>query len=275
MKRVQQNNSKSKRADKGFSSKTVLAIIGVLVLAILIRVVIFKPVDVAPDSPVESDPVIVSEGGGASGQQLPPVTTLDGNGEGVGNKSDTHNQDDQVFEQELQQKAAKLATQDHYNHNVEQAGREGVFNRTSYYDKPIGYIESKKVHISETIYAGASELNMRRGVATVEYQEQLNEQTVAIAGHRSPNRTQYLTGALYLKRGDEVTVTEYKEGTTEPKAVTTYVVDSTFTVTPSDVYVLEPDNSRGKRKLVLITCYKYNPETGLYDERFIVNAYEK
>lgn len=188
---------------------------------------------------------------------------------------------DQAFEQELQQKAEALSKEEHYQHsvdqlqNAEQLGREGVYDRTSYYDEPIGYIESKAVGISETIYAGASELNMRRGVATVEYQEQLNEQTVAIAGHRSPNRTQFLTGALYLEKGDEITVTEYKQGTTQAKTKTTYVVDNTLSVTPSSVEVLKPDNSKGKRKLILITCFKYNQETGLYDERFIVNAYEK
>lgn len=175
----------------------------------------------------------------------------------------------------IEEKVENLTSKEHYDGNVEQLGREKHYNRTSYYDKPIGRLVSKKVHIDEIIYAGASELNMRRGVATVEYLEPLDEHTVAIAGHRSRNPKQYLTGALYLVNGDVVTVNMYEEGTEKVIASTDYVVEKTFKVDPSDVYVLEDDKKRKERKLVLVTCASYNPETGKYEERWIAEAYKK
>ena len=176
-------------------------------------------------------------------------------------------------QKQLNEKAEKLSKEEHYDGNVEQLGRDKYYDRTSYYDKPIGKIRARGV--DEIIYAGASELNMRRGVATVEYLEQLDEHTVAIAGHRSPVPNQYFASLIYLSKGDKITVDTYKQGTEKVSVSTDYYIDKIYKVKPKDVYVLKDDKNRKERKLVLITCATYDPETGKYLERYIVEAYTK
>ena len=176
-------------------------------------------------------------------------------------------------QKQLNKKAEKLSKEEHYDGNVEQLGREKYYDRTSYYDKPIGKIRANGV--DETIYAGASELNMRRGVATVEYLEQLDEHTVAIAGHRSPVPNQYFASLVYLGKGDKITIDNYKEGTEKVIASTDYYIDKIYKVKPKDIYVLKDDKNDKRRKLVLITCATYDPETKKYIERYIVEAYTK
>lgn len=198
---------------------------------------------------------------------------------GVSVNNDTHpsNSSESVVAVEqdvIEVKVDALAQQEHYDSNVEQLGRDKQYDRTSYYDEPIGHIRAKGVGIDEIIYAGASELNMRRGVATVEYLEQLSEHTVAIAGHRSNRPNQYFAGAVYLTKGDKVTVDTFKAGTEDVSGSTDYYVEKVYKVMPEDVYVLE-ETKRDERKLVLITCATYDPETGKYLERWIVEAYTK
>lgn len=155
--------------------------------------------------------------------------------------------------------------------NVEVATKKQ--QRTSITDKPVGRIKSEVIRMDEPVYIGASELNMMRGVATVEAGEQLNEKTVAIAGHRAYTPYTMFNGVLRLVPGNEVTV-EMTDGEGKPKS-TVYVVKESFNVPPTQIEVLEDDKNQKKRKLVLVTCDIYNPETKLYDMRRIVTAYEK
>lgn len=172
-------------------------------------------------------------------------------------------------EEVVQEKAKDLSKKTYYDDNVESSS----FDRTSLYDKPIGRVYAPYVKLDSIVYSGASELNMRRGVGTVEYGEQLTEKTVAIAGHRSRHAGEFFTSIIYLTIGDHVYVDTWDE---EENVISkrTYTVEKITKVDPSNTDVLLDELQDDRRKLVLITCSDYNTQTGLYDKRWIVEAYE-
>lgn len=142
-------------------------------------------------------------------------------------------------------------------------------NRTSVTDELIGVIRADSINLKEPIYMGASELNMRRGVATVGVGEHLNEHTVAIAGHRSPIRYQYFSEVLKLKIGENIVIeTKNEKG---EKVETEYEVKKTYKVTPEQTDILQADVSK-PRTLILITCDEWDSKTKTYNKRWITEA---
>lgn len=159
---------------------------------------------------------------------------------------------------------------DHKSDNVEIAKPNQ--SRTAITDEMIGVIRADAIKLKEPIYMGASELNMRRGVATVEADEHLGEHMVAIAGHRSPTRYKYFSEVLRLKKGNEIVIeTKDAEGS---KVETVYVVERSYPVEITNRSVLEADMQK-PRKLILITCDEWNSKTKTYDKRWITEAYIK
>lgn len=144
--------------------------------------------------------------------------------------------------------------------------------RTKITDEMVGVIRSDVIGLKEPIYTGASELNMRRGVATVEAGELLSEHTVAIAGHRSQTRYKYFSEILRLKKGNEIII-ETKDANGK-KVETVYVVGKSYQVKPTDTAALEADVSQ-PRTLLLVTCDQWNSKTKTYDKRWITEAYLK
>ena len=174
--------------------------------------------------------------------------------------------DDDLFVTELTKEGKKLVTKEE-NWDKNRVERDGE-HRTNLRDAKIGQIDINKVRIHEPIYAGASELNLRRGSATVDYKEPLNEQTTAIAGHVA-GRYQYFTEIKQLVKGDLIKIKDYKE-----KKTYTYKVDRTYTVKPTQREILQDNKHRKARKLLLMTCHNYDGTKRIFKERWIVEAYE-
>lgn len=129
----------------------------------------------------------------------------------------------------------------------------------------LGYVKIPAAKINEPLFKGpATQASLKNGVTLVEKGETLNEQNIAIAGHRVEGagiRFNYLDRA---KIGDKVTLVTRK-------GQRTYKIYKIFDVNPSEVHVL--DEHKGKpQELTLITCDSYNPDTLLFEERMIVKA---
>lgn len=141
-------------------------------------------------------------------------------------------------------------------------------HRTKLSDKKIGAIIVDRVKINEPVYAGASELNLRRGSATVDFKEPLTEKTTAIAGHVA-GRYEYFTEIKQLVDGDIIKVKDYKN-----KKTYTYKVKKHYTVKPTQRSVLNNTKNKKARKLILITCHNYDSSKKVFTERWIVEAFE-
>lgn len=174
--------------------------------------------------------------------------------------------EEDLFVTELNKEGKKLITNEE-NWDRNRVERDGE-HRTNIRDKKIGQIDIDRIRLHEPIYAGASELNLRRGSATVDFKEPLTEQTTAIAGHVA-GRYEDFTEIKQLVKGDIIKVKDYKT-----KKTATYKVDINYTVKPTQREVLLDSKKRKARKLVLITCHNYDSEKHLFKERWIVEAYE-
>lgn len=192
----------------------------------------------------------------------------------IGEKVEEH-EDKKVKDKEIAEGWESIKTPDElreqnpsYDDNVEKSVVDGKeLPRTKATDGMIGVITSDTIGLREPIFMGASEMNMRRGVATVGADELLDGQTVSIAGHRASG-DKYFTGILRLKAGDEVVIES--KGNDGEQLKETYVVDKTYKVSPTDTSVM--DERAGERKLILITCDEWNPTTKRYDKRWITEA---
>lgn len=164
-------------------------------------------------------------------------------------------------------KEGKIIAKNEENWDKNRVERDGE-HRTKLSDKKIGNISVPRVKINEPIYAGASELNLRRGSATVDFKEPLDEQTTAIAGHVA-GRYEYFTEIKSLTKGEIITVKDYQKNKTYK-----YKVDKHYTVKPTQRSVLNDSAKKKGRKLVLITCHNYDSERKVFKERWIVEAFE-
>lgn len=182
--------------------------------------------------------------------------------EGDGNKSDRDNLLVDSIKKEANGEKKQVENWD--SNRVERDGE----HRTKLSDKKIGKIEIERVRIEMPIYAGASEVNLMRGVATVDYKEGLNERTVGIAGHVG-GRYQFFTEIKQLVKGDIIKIRDY-ENSKDYK----YKVSSNYQVNPMQREILKDNKGKKARKLVLITCHNYDSELLLFTQRWIVEAYE-
>ncbi|WP_323702609.1 class A sortase [Mammaliicoccus sp. Dog046] len=135
-------------------------------------------------------------------------------------------------------------------------------------DHMVGYLKVPSADISEPIFKGpATEKNLRNGLSLVDKGEQLNEQNIAIAGHRVEGTGIRFNNLTRAKVGDKVELITFNKRKT-------YKITEIKNVKPTQVDVLE--EHKGKpNQLTLITCDTYNPETLLFEERMIYTAVEE
>ncbi|MEB7805496.1 class A sortase [Mammaliicoccus fleurettii] len=141
-------------------------------------------------------------------------------------------------------------------------------NKLKVNDNMVGYLKVPSADISEPIFKGpATEQNLKNGLSLVDENEQLNEQNVAIAGHRVEGAGIRFNNLDRAKVGDSVELITVK-GTKK------YKINNIKNVKPSQVEVLNEHEGK-PNQLTLITCDTYNPETLLFEERMIYTAVEE
>lgn len=158
----------------------------------------------------------------------------------------------------------------HYNEDkVEKSVVDGtVLERTDAYERLSGVIRNERVGLEEPIYKGASEVNMRKGVATLNPTDDLNQKLLGISGHRSPVRYQYFSEVPRLVEGDIVTIDLYdKSGKIGENK---YKITKKYDLLPSDRETL--DKEPNEPTLRLVTCDVWNYETKTYDKRLITEG---
>ena len=93
----------------------------------------------------------------------------------------------------------------------------------------------------------------------------MSDQNVAIAGHTFTDRDHYqFTNLPAAHKGSKVYLTIDGQKRT-------YKISKIYDVNPDDVKVLDEHKS-DKQQLTLITCDKYNQQTGQWEKRKIFEA---
>ena len=185
----------------------------------------------------------------------------------TGSKRDMSKTDDEnLFTEAVKKESEELAKKEE-NWDSNRVERDGE-HRTKLSDDQIGSLTIDRIGMKEPLYSGSSELNLRRGGATVDYKEPLDEQTTAIAGHVG-GKVHSFTNIKSLSVGDLIKINDFKN-----KKTYNYKVEKTYTVSPTARYILKDNKKRKERKLLIITCHNYDLEKHFYTERWIVEAYE-
>lgn len=131
----------------------------------------------------------------------------------------------------------------------------------------VGYLRIPSADISEPIFKGpANERNLKNGLSLVDKNEQLNEQNIAIAGHRVEGVGIRFNNLDQARIGDNVELVTV-EGTKN------YTINHIKKVKPNQTEILK-EQKNAPKQLTLITCDTYNPETLLFEERMIYTAIE-
>lgn len=185
----------------------------------------------------------------------------------VSKGNNNSNKDENITSEE--QKQLREKEMEALGRNLDVVGAETITDTTSTVtpdgSEPknngvLGFFYANKIGLVEPIYQGASQANMAKGLATVGSSETLDENNVAIAGHRAWGTGIRFNRLAELGVGDTVTVK------TRTKT-TTYRVYDKFKVTPKDVDVL--DETKDK-ELTLITCETYRASTNKFEDRLIL-----
>lgn len=134
--------------------------------------------------------------------------------------------------------------------------------------KMLGYIFIPDAKIKTPVYPGpATPQQLNRGVSLAEEKESLDDQNIAIAGHKNTIRDNYqFTNLPKAKKGSTV---YFKVANKRKK----YKVTKIFDVKPDETSVLD-EQSKSKNQLTLITCDNYNEETSEWENRTIFIAEE-
>lgn len=153
--------------------------------------------------------------------------------------------------------------------NVERSVIDGKeMARTDAYERLSGVIRSDKIKLKEPIYKGASEVNMRKGVATLNVDDTLDQQLLSISGHRAPTPYTYFSEVLKLNTGDSIYIDHYGENGKEKEVE--YTVTNKYLLKPTEREKLEKDVSVDT--LQLITCDVWDSDTRTYLKRYVVEA---
>jgi len=102
------------------------------------------------------------------------------------------------------------------------------------------------------------------GVATAQEPSTLDAQNVVIAGHSVQGVGIRFNNLSKIKMGDKVQVISKDK-------LRTYEVSKLYDVAATQVEILEQHKDQPK-KLTLFTCDNYNPKTGEWESRFVVEA---
>lgn len=131
-------------------------------------------------------------------------------------------------------------------------------------DSMLGVLKIDDIDIQEPIFQDVTEINLINGVATAQEPSTLDAQNVVIAGHSVQGVGIRFNNLNKIKMGMKVQIISKDK-------LRTYEVSRIYDVMPTQVEIL--DQHEGKDKiLTMFTCDNYNPQTGEWDSRFVVEA---
>ena len=131
-------------------------------------------------------------------------------------------------------------------------------------DSMLGVLKIDDIDIQEPIFQDVTEINLINGVATAQEPSTLDAQNVVIAGHSVQGVGIRFNNLNKIKMGTKVQIISKDK-------LRTYEVSRIYDVMPTQVEIL--DQHEGKDKiLTMFTCDNYNPQTGEWDSRIVVEA---
>ena len=131
-------------------------------------------------------------------------------------------------------------------------------------DSMLGVLKIDDIDIQEPIFQDVTEINLINGVATAQEPSTLDAQNVVVAGHSVQGVGIRFNNLNKIKMGTKVQIISKDK-------LRTYEVSRIYDVMPTQVEIL--DQHEGKDKiLTMFTCDNYNPQTGEWDSRFVVEA---
>ena len=131
-------------------------------------------------------------------------------------------------------------------------------------DSMLGILKIDSVDIEEPIFQDVTEINLINGVATSQEPSHLDAQNVVIAGHSVQGVGIRFNNLTKIKNGARIQIISKDK-------LRTYEVNKLYDVVPTQVEILEQHENEPKI-LKLFTCDNFNPQTGEWESRFVVEA---
>ena len=131
-------------------------------------------------------------------------------------------------------------------------------------DSMLGILKIDSVDIEEPIFQDVTEINLINGVATSQEPSHLEAQNVVIAGHSVQGVGIRFNNLTKIKNGAKIQIISKDK-------LRTYEVNKLYDVVPTQVEILEQHENEPKI-LKLFTCDNFNPQTGEWESRFVVEA---
>ena len=131
-------------------------------------------------------------------------------------------------------------------------------------DSMLGILKIDSVDIEEPIFQDVTEINLINGVATSQEPSTLDAQNVVIAGHSVQGVGIRFNNLNKIKNGAKIQIISKDK-------LRTYEVNKLYDVVPTQVEILEQHENEPKI-LKLFTCDNFNPQTGEWQSRFVVEA---
>ena len=131
-------------------------------------------------------------------------------------------------------------------------------------DSMLGILKIDSVDIEEPIFQDVTEINLINGVATSQEPSTLDAQNVVIAGHSVQGVGIRFNNLNKIKNGAKIQIISKDK-------LRTYEVNKLYDVVPTQVEILEQHENEPKI-LKLLTCDNFNPQTGEWESRFVVEA---
>ena len=128
----------------------------------------------------------------------------------------------------------------------------------------LGILKIDSVEIEEPIFQDVTEINLINGVATSQEPSTLDAQNVVIAGHSVQGVGIRFNNLNKIKNGAKIQIISKDK-------LRTYEVNKLYDVVPTQVEILEQHENEPKI-LKLFTCDNFNPQTGVWESRFVVEA---
>ena len=131
-------------------------------------------------------------------------------------------------------------------------------------DSMLGILKIDSVQTEEPIFQDVTEINLINGVATSQEPSTLDAQNVVIAGHSVQGVGIRFNNLNKIKNGAKIQIISKDK-------LRTYEVNKLYDVVPTQVEILEQHENEPKI-LKLFTCDNFNPQTGVWESRFVVEA---
>ena len=131
-------------------------------------------------------------------------------------------------------------------------------------DSMLGILKIDSVQIEEPVFQDVTEINLINGVATSQEPSTLDAQNVVIAGHSVQGVGIRFNNLNKIKNGAKIQIISKDK-------LRTYEVNKLYDVVPTQVEILEQHENEPKI-LKLFTCDNFNPQTGEWESRFVVEA---